>query len=971
MHPSFYTMLQQCFSLSLCPIICRDLPIPQVVRCRPFNKKEKDQGCLSIIDINVEGRSVQINKPSEENAAKSYTFDGAYDEMTQQKIFYEDCCFSLVENVLEGFNGTIFAYGQTGCGKSFTMQGPNGADANGRGVTPNAFVHIFDAVKASTDVQYLIHCSYLEIYQEVIKDLLVDVKAAKASNAAPVKCDVKEDANKGVFVSNLTKRTAKTEEELQRALDDGFALRTVAATQMNAESSRSHSIFTIVVEMSQVDPDTKKEMIKVGKLNLVDLAGSERQKKTGASGAQLKEGAKINLSLSVLGNVISALADAKPGKHVPYRDSKLTRLLQDSLGGNTKTLMVAAISPADYNWEETSSTLRYANRAKNIQNKATINEDPKDTMMRELREQVDMLKKMLENQGPGGAPMSMNADGGAAGGGTVEVIREVVRDSADTEALRAEKEQMAAAFEEERRKHEELMAKMLDLQTQFTGNNTGNLSEQMAAAIGTAPDGSPVKAQSQEQTEEQKEALDRLKERRKKARSRRDNKKQREIELAVLAAAAAEEEMEELKMQQGAATQEAGEEIREEARKKLIKLKRKYEKKLQAAEKEVDDIIEEASYQRGQLLESLRESDKDSRLYEAICLSVMSEREMKKIMDKCRYEEEEEYWIVPFQKRESIDQPNFLKQEMSAPASREMSPRGSAGNMYGGGGNNNNISNNNNNQIFGGGGGNSVMSSLDSMTSNNLGGGNALQPVRQSGGNGLPGLSAGASHQSSRRGSKDGKDLPTLKGASAGMAGADEYGEVSFQGGSDYIDTNASGMDMSKCGVLPGVIGHEPTSLPANLRGGGGGGGGGSGGDEYDYYCGDGSAPATGAGSLLQVKEPKKQYTAEEKELRAKKRAKKKAKAEKMKAMQEQQNQVYSDEAGAGESAGITHEWGWANDGGDAQQAYEQDGDGDSEPAYSDDEDFTEDKAHPPTDSKKSKNTKAPNRKKGGGLPAL
>jgi hypothetical protein len=925
-----------------------------VVRCRPFNKKEKEKGCQSIIDINVEGRSVQINKPGDESANKSYTFDGAYDDQTQQKGFYEDCCFSLVENVLEGFNGTVFAYGQTGCGKSYTMQGPADAGPDGRGVTPNAFVHIFDAVKASTDVQYLIHCSYLEIYQEVIKDLLVDIKSINKTN--PVKCDVKQDPDKGVFVSNLTKRTVKSEDELQKALDDGVSLRTVASTEMNAESSRSHSIFTIVVEMSSVDPDTKKEIIKVGKLNLVDLAGSERQKKTGASGAVLKEGAKINLSLSVLGNVISALADAKPGKHVPYRDSKLTRLLQDSLGGNTKTLMVAAVSPADYNWEETSSTLRYANRAKNIQNKPKINEDPKDTMMRELREQVEMLKKMLENQGNGSIPASLTAAApSVGGGGTVEVVREVVRDSADTEALRAEKEQMATALEEERRKHEELMSRMLELQTQFTGNNnTGTLSSDQPLEL--APDGSPVKQQPFiEETEEQREAKERLKERRKKARTRRDLKKEREIELARLAAAAAEEEMEELKMQQKGVQQEVGDEIRDEARKKLIKLKRKYEKKIQVARSEVDDIIEEASYQRGQLLESLRESDKDARMYEAICLSIMSERELKKIMDKSRYDEDEEYWIVPFTKRKSMDggsnnEPSFLRNSdiSNGPEiGASLSPRygSNGGSMYGGGG----------------GGGGSVASSMNTMGS----GVSGLQPVRQSQGksSSLPGLQPSGS----RRGSKDGFDPLPAAGARGGSVPpmGDEYGEVTFQGGSDYSSVNTG--NMSKCGVLPPTGGGNiSSSMPSITKGGGGGYGGAGQDDDYDYYCGDGAEPS-GPGSLLQVKPEKKpKLTDEEKEIRAKKRAKKKAKLEKQKLIQEQQNQVYSDEAGAGESAGITHEWGWANE--NAQQAYEDGGD-DSEPAYSDDDDFAPAKAHPPADSKQSK--KAPNRKKSGGLPAL
>ena len=212
-----------------------------------------------------------------------------------------------------------------------------------RGVIPNSFSHIFDTVKASTEVQYLIRCSYLEIYNEEIKDLLGNHKNKD------VKCDIKEDPTKGIFVKGLTDVVVDTEEQLMAMLEKGISLRTVAATQMNAESSRSHSIFTVVVEMSTVDKDSGKEMLRAGKLNLVDLAGSERQKKTGATGAQLKEGAKINLSLSALGNVISALSEGAKGKHIPYRDSKLTRLLQDSLGGNTKTLMVAAISPADYN----------------------------------------------------------------------------------------------------------------------------------------------------------------------------------------------------------------------------------------------------------------------------------------------------------------------------------------------------------------------------------------------------------------------------------------------------------------------------------------------------------------------------------------------------------------------------------------------------------------------------------------------
>ena len=275
------------------------------------------------------------------------------------------------------------------------MQGPTqNPTADMRGVIPNSFSHIFECVKASTDVEYLIRCSYLEIYNEEVKDLLGNQKP-------PIKCELKEDPQKGVFVKGLTDVVVETEEQLMAMLDKGLSVRTTASTQMNAESSRSHSIFSVVVEMSTKDLSSGKDMIRAGKLNLVDLAGSERQKKTGATGNLLKEGAKINLSLSALGNVISALSEGSKGKHIPYRDSKLTRLLQDSLGGNTKTLMVAAISPADYNFDETMSTLRYANRAKNIKNKPKINEDPKDTMLREFKEEIERLRKLLADQAGG------------------------------------------------------------------------------------------------------------------------------------------------------------------------------------------------------------------------------------------------------------------------------------------------------------------------------------------------------------------------------------------------------------------------------------------------------------------------------------------------------------------------------------------------------------------------------------------
>lgn len=236
-----------------------------------------------------------------------------------------------------------------------------------RGIIPNAFDHIFSYIKqAGASTQFLVRASYLEIYNEEIRDLL-NIKAGKL--------DIKEKPDTGVYVKDLSTFVIKDVEEMDKLMSIGNKNRSVGYTEMNATSSRSHSIFSITVEASEV-LENGENRIRAGKLHLVDLAGSERQSKTGAAGERLKEATKINLSLSALGNVISALVDGK-SSHIPYRDSKLTRLLQDSLGGNAKTLMVATMSPASYNYDETISTLRYANRAKNIKNKPKVNEDPK------------------------------------------------------------------------------------------------------------------------------------------------------------------------------------------------------------------------------------------------------------------------------------------------------------------------------------------------------------------------------------------------------------------------------------------------------------------------------------------------------------------------------------------------------------------------------------------------------------------
>lgn len=276
--------------------------------------------------------------------------------------------------------------------------------------------------------------------------------------------ELKEDPESGVYVKDLSSFVVKSVQEIDQVFIAGTKNRTVGATLMNADSSRSHSIFSIVIEQSgTVGGETQMAM---GKLNLVDLAGSERQAKTGAAGTRLKEATKINLSLSALGNVIKALVDPKKG-HVPYRDSKLTRLLQDSLGGNAKTVMIANMGPADYNYDETLNTLRYANRAKSIKNKPKINEDPKDAMLREFQDEIAKLKAQIASgEGPGGTTVNV----------TVKKI------GLDEEELEAEKQKIKAEIEGDTQKSEEEKARLLKQQEEAHAKKKKELDEQKAIA---------------------------------------------------------------------------------------------------------------------------------------------------------------------------------------------------------------------------------------------------------------------------------------------------------------------------------------------------------------------------------------------------------------------------------------------------------------------------------------------------------
>ncbi|KAK6013440.1 kinesin motor domain protein, partial [Ostertagia ostertagi] len=318
-----------------------------IVRCRPLSEVEISQGHQSIVSMYPERGLVELRNPKDlQEPSKDFTFDAIYNERAKPSIPDE------------------------------------------RGVIFNCFEHIFQHIARSRNQKYLVRASYLEIYQEDLRDLL--------SKDDRVKLELKEKPDVGVYVKDLTTFLTKSVEEIERVMAVGNANRSVGRTNMNEHSSRSHAIFIVTVECCETDPDGENH-IRVGRLNLVDLAGSERQAKTGAIGERFKEATKINLSLSALGNVISALVDGK-STHIPYRDSKLTRLLQDSLGGNSKTVMVACIGPASYNYEETLGTLRYANRAKNIKNKPKINEDPKDAMLREFQDEIMRLRAMLEKR---------------------------------------------------------------------------------------------------------------------------------------------------------------------------------------------------------------------------------------------------------------------------------------------------------------------------------------------------------------------------------------------------------------------------------------------------------------------------------------------------------------------------------------------------------------------------------------------
>uniref|UniRef100_A0A8I6AL17 plus-end-directed kinesin ATPase n=1 Tax=Rattus norvegicus TaxID=10116 RepID=A0A8I6AL17_RAT len=380
------------------------------VRVRPFNSRETSKESKCIIQMQGNSTSI-INPKNPKEAPKSFSFDYSYWSHTSpedpcfasQSRVYNDIGKEMLLHAFEGYNVCIFAYGQTGAGKSYTMMGKQ--EESQAGIIPQLCEELFEKINdnCNEDMSYSVEVSYMEIYCERVRDLL------NPKNKGNLR--VREHPLLGPYVEDLSKLAVTSYTDIADLMDAGNKARTVAATNMNETSSRSHAVFTIVFTQKKQDPETNLSTEKVSKISLVDLAGSERADSTGAKGTRLKEGANINKSLTTLGKVISALAEVdnctskskkkKKTDFIPYRDSVLTWLLRENLGGNSRTAMVAALSPADINYDETLSTLRYADRAKQIKCNAVINEDPNAKLVRELKEEVTRLKDLLRAQGLG------------------------------------------------------------------------------------------------------------------------------------------------------------------------------------------------------------------------------------------------------------------------------------------------------------------------------------------------------------------------------------------------------------------------------------------------------------------------------------------------------------------------------------------------------------------------------------------
>lgn len=364
------------------------------VRCRPLKANEKK----NVIEVFPERKEVRINESKNSNErynSKTFTFDHAFNVDTTQLDVYRAVVEPLIEQVVMGYNCTVFAYGQTGTGKTYTMEGERSEDDNAcsweedpmAGIIPRALHQLFETLQTE-NAEHTVRVSFLELYNEDIYDLLSPLDDT-------TKLKIFEDVTRkgSVIVGGLEEITVHSKAEIYEILKKGSAKRQTAATLLNAHSSRSHTIFSVTVHIKDNAIDGE-ELVKIGKLNLVDLAGSENIGRSGAIEKRAREAGNINQSLLTLGRVITSLVDRTP--HIPYRESKLTRLLQESLGGRTKTSIIATISPNIADADDTLSTLEYAQRAKKITNKPEINQKlSKKTLLREYTEEIERLRRDL------------------------------------------------------------------------------------------------------------------------------------------------------------------------------------------------------------------------------------------------------------------------------------------------------------------------------------------------------------------------------------------------------------------------------------------------------------------------------------------------------------------------------------------------------------------------------------------------
>ncbi|KAF7395897.1 hypothetical protein HZH68_009947 [Vespula germanica] len=589
-----------------------------VVRCRPMDEKETARSYVRVVDVIPSRGVVEIRHPRDDPSTdnvKVFTFDAVYDWRSTQQELYEETVRPLVSSVLDGFNGTIFAYGQTGTGKTYTMEGSK-MEHEKRGIIPRSFEHIFNHIGRSENMQYLVRASYLEIYQEEIRDLL--------HRDQSLRFELKEKPESGVFVKDLSTAVCKSAAEIQRLMNEGNQNRTIGATNMNEHSSRSHAIFLITIEMGSIGDNGG---IRVGRLNLVDLAGSERQSKTGASGERLKEASKINLSLSALGNVISALVDGKT-THVPYRDSKLTRLLQDSLGGNSKTIMVANIGPASYNYDETLTTLRYANRAKNIKNKPRINEDPKDALLRQYQEEIGRLKEKLAQRSMVQRKKRKTKKKREDDLADSESDAEDSKGEDNNKTIEVDKKLIAEQLRAEKQETENLITRIKDLESKMLCGGKNIIDH----------------------TNEQQRALEQ------KAAEIAERKK-REVEMQQKL------EDEELTM---VGVRETYTTLQQEVDVKSRKL-RKCFTKLQALKQELDDVTNDFNRDRRDLEQTQHELMKELKLKYLIIENFIPEEEKNKILSRIHFDEEEDCWILKNPEASNIE---TIKRPTSVPGAR-------------------------------------------------------------------------------------------------------------------------------------------------------------------------------------------------------------------------------------------------------------------------------------------------------------